>query len=316
MNIQYILRRLTNGVLLMFGVTLITFVLMVYFGPDQTYALLGKNPTAEDIANVRHQLGYDLPFFVRYLKYLGEIATADFGYSTYFNERVSSLFLRTAPISFMVSFPGFILGNLVSVLFACLAVYYRGKWLDKLVMTFAVIGMSLSLIIVLLTFQIIFCTSVGLNWFPVQGWDVDSFGSYLKYVTVPTLATVFVALGYNTRFYRSIIAEEYSKHYVRTANAFGIHPLVVMLKHVMRNTLVTIMTRLIYTLPFLLISGSLVVESFFNIPGIGRITYEAMTTGDLPIVKAMVSMTTVIYVGIFILIDLVYRLVDPRVSIK
>ncbi|MDD9950601.1 MAG: ABC transporter permease [Zetaproteobacteria bacterium] len=316
MDFRYFMRRFINGITLMFGVTMITFILMVYYGPDQTYALVGKNPSPEDIANIRHKLGYDLPFFTRYLNYLREIITADFGYSTYFNEKVSSIFSRTAPVSFLVSLPGFVLGNVLSILLACLAVFYRGKWVDKVVMIFAVMGMSISLIIVLLAFQIIFCTSVGLNWFPVQGWDVTSFSSYLKYVTVPTLSTVFVALGYNTRFYRSIIADEYSKHYVRTAYAFGVHPWKIMLKHVMRNTMVTITTRLIYTLPFLLISGSLVVESFFNIPGIGRITYEAMTTGDLPIVKAMVSLTTVIYVGIFVIIDIVYRLVDPRVSVK
>ncbi len=312
---HYIGRKILLGIPLLFGVTLISFTLMVYFGPDQTYSLIGKSATQADIDNIRHQLGYDLPFYQRYLKYLYEIATFDFGYSSSTNEAVNDIFSRTIPISIMVALPGFILGNLLGVLLGLFAAFYRGAWPDKLVMFFSVIGMSISFLIVIIGFQLVFCSSFGLDLFPVQGWYTGSFFQYLEYVTVPTMATVFVSLGYNTRFYRAVLVEEIQRDHVRTARAYGCPPFELMIKHVLVNSLVPIITRIIFTVPFVLIGGSLLIESFFGIPGIGGVTYDAITSGDLPVLKAVVSTATIIYVGVLVLTDILYKLVDPRISL-
>jgi len=218
--LQYSIRKLISGIPLVLGVTLISFVLMVYFGPDKTYELLGKNPTPQEIAEVRAQLGYDKPFLVRYADYLRELATLDFGHSDSTGERVNSLLARTIPVSLALTAPGFILGNLLGVMLALFAAYYRSTWVDKTIMASAVIGMSISFLIVIIAFQIIFASSYGLGWFPVRGWSVHSIGDYFAYVAVPTMATVFVALGYNTRFYRSVLVEEMTRDHVRTAKAF------------------------------------------------------------------------------------------------
>ena len=300
----------------MLGVTLISFVLMVYFGPDQTYALLGKNPSQEDIDNIRRQLGYDIPFWQRYLNYLWEIFTFDFGHSTSTSEKVASILKRTVPVSLMVSFPGYILGNVTGVALALWAAWHRGRIQDKLIMFFSVIGMSISLLIVIIGFQFIFCSSYGLDLFPVQGWEVDSVSSYLNYVTVPTLAYCFVAVGYNTRFYRAVIVEEMERDHVRTAKAFGCGPVKLLIKHVLKNSLVPVITRIIFTLPYILIGGSLLIESFFSIPGIGGITYDAITSGDLPVLKAVISTSTALYVLVLVMTDILYQLVDPRISVK
>lgn len=313
---QFILRKLIGGIPLILGVTFISFLLMVYYGPDKTYELLGKNPTPEQIESVRAELGYDQPFVKRYMDYLKELATLDFGYSFSSGERVSRILGRTMPISLAVITPGFILGNLLGLGLALIAAYHRSGWIDKAIMGASVVGMSISFLIVVIAFQIIFCSSYGLNWFPSRGWDVYSIGDYLNYVTVPTLATIFVALGYNTRFYRAVLVEELGRDHVRTAKAFGTPPAQLLYRSVLKNSLIPIITRIMFSIPLVVISGSLIIETYFGIPGVGKVTYDAITQGDQPILKAVVGLTAVLFVFTLLLTDILYRVVDPRVSLK
>ncbi len=314
--LQYALRKFITGIPLILGVTLISFLLMVYFGPDKTYELVGKNATQEQIQEIRHQLGYDKPFSVRYLEYLKELATFDFGYSDSTGERVNSILKRTVPISLALIIPGFVLGNLLGIALALVAAYHRGRWLDKVIMGGSVVGMSVSFLIVIIAFQILLSSNDGLGWFPVRGWNIYSFWDYLRYITVPTLATVFVALGYNTRFYRAVIVEEMGRDHVRTAKAFGTPPRELLFKHILKNAMIPIITRIMFSIPLVVISGSLLVESYFGIPGVGKVTFDAITTGDQPILKAVVGITAVLFVIVLILNDIFYKLVDPRVSLK
>ncbi|WP_456379790.1 ABC transporter permease [Thiolapillus sp.] len=314
--LQYALRKFITGIPLIIGVTLISFLLMVYFGPDKTYELVGKNPTEEQIQEVRQQLGYDKPFITRYLEYMKELVTFDFGYSDSTGERVSSILKRTVPISLALILPGFVLGNLLGIALALVAAYHRGHWLDKFIMSGSVVGMSISFLIVIIAFQILLSSNDGLGWFPVRGWNVYNFWDYLHYVTVPTLATVFVALGYNTRFYRAVIVEEMGRDHVRTAKAFGTPPGELLFKHILKNAMIPIITRIMFSIPMVVISGSLLLESYFGIPGVGLVTYDAITTGDQPILKAVVGITAVLFVIVLILNDIFYKLVDPRVSLK
>jgi peptide/nickel transport system permease protein len=314
--LQYSIRKLISGIPLVLGVTFLSFVLMVYFGPDKTYELLGKNPTAEEIAEVRTQLGYDRPFVVRYAEYLRELATFNLGNSDSTGERVDALLMRTIPVSAALAAPGFILGNGLGVLLALFAAYFRSTWVDKAIMGFAVVGMSISFLIVIIAFQIIFASSYGLDLFPVRGWSMNSLGEYLNYVAVPTLATVFVALGYNTRFYRSVIVEEMTRDHVRTARAFGIPPAKLFYKNILKNSMIPIITRIVFSIPLVIISGSLLIESYFGIPGVGKVTYDAIMSGDQPVLKAVVGLTAVLFVFAQLLTDILYRAVDPRVSLK
>ncbi len=314
-TLQFALRKLLAGIPLVLGVTFISFLLMVYFGPDQTYELLGRNPTQAQIDQVRAQLGYDLPFWTRYFTYLRELVTFDFGFSFSTREDVSTILARTIPISLMVSLPGFILGNVLGVALGLLAAYHRGGWLDKLIMGGSVVGMSISFLIIIIAFQAIFCSSYGLAWFPVRGWSVYDFGDYLYYVTVPTLCVVFVSVGYNTRFYRAVIVEEMTRDHVRTAKAYGAPPLQLLFKSILKNCLIPIITRIMFSIPLVVISGSLLIESYFGIPGVGKVTFDAIVGGDQPILKAIVGLTAVLFVVVLIINDIMYRWVDPRVSL-
>jgi peptide/nickel transport system permease protein len=328
-TLQYALRKLLYSLPLLFGVTFLSFVLMVEFGPDLTYSKLGKNPTTEQIDEVRAELGYDLPFHQRYGKFLKEVVTFDFGTSLSSGEEVSEILIKSVPVSFLVALPAFILANVLGILLALFAANHRGKKHDKGIMVLSAIGMSISYLMVVIAFQIIFCTKYGLNWFPVQGWvepppdypDATKgeilyyyWYHYWSYVAVPTLASIFVALGYNTRFFRAVIVEELNKDYVRTARAYGVRNWKIMTKHVLKNAMIPISTRIIITLPFVVIAGNLVVEKFFGIPGVGLVTYDAITNGDLPIVKAVVTATAMLYVMALILTDIVYKVIDPRTS--
>lgn len=314
--LQYTLKKLLAGLPLILGVTFISFVLMVYFGPDKTYELAGKNPTEEQIAQIRADLGYDQPFFKRYTTYAIELATLNFGHSDSTGERVTRLLGRTIPISLALTLPGFVLGNVIGILLALLAAYYRSTWIDKSIMTFAVVGMSVSFLIIIIGFQVMFSSAYGLNMFPVRGWSMDTLGEYLYYVTVPTLAIVFVSLGYNTRFYRAVIVEELGKDHIRTARAYGASARSILLKRVLKNSMIPIITRIMFSIPLVVISGSLLIESYFGIPGVGKVTYDAITTGDQPVLKAVVGATAVLFVVVLIVTDVLYRLFDPRVELK
>lgn len=313
---QFALRKLLAGLPLLLGVTLISFTLMVYFGPDKTYELLGKNPTPQQIAEVRHELGYDRPFVVRYAEYLRELVTLDFGNSDSTGARVTTLLARSIPISLALELPGFVLGNALGVALALVAAFYRGRWPDKLIMGMAVVGMSISFLVVIFAFQIWFCTSYGLDAFPVRGWAVAGLSDYLSYVAVPTMATVFVALGFNTRFYRAVIVEEMNSDHVRTARAFGTPPARLLYRNILKNCAIPIITRVMFTIPSIVIGGALLIETTFGIPGVGKVTYEAIVSGDQPVLKAVVGLTGALFVLTLLVTDILYRVVDPRVSLK
>lgn len=310
----YILRKSLSAIPLLVGVTFISFLLMVHFGPDKTYELLGKNPTAGQVAEVRQQLGYDRPFLLRYGAYLRELISLDLGYSESTGEAVNGLLARTLPVTVALVLPGFILGNVLGILLGLFAAWHRGSWVDRTVMGASVVGMSISFLVIIILLQVLLCTPWGLNLFPSRGWEVGGAGSYLYYVTVPTLALVFVTLGYNTRFYRAVMVEELGREHIRTAAAFGAHPLDILFRHVLKNSLVPVLTRAMFSIPLVIISGSLLLETYFGIPGIGKATFDAITSGDQPVLKAVVGLTAALFVLIQLLIDIFYRLVDPRVA--
>jgi peptide/nickel transport system permease protein len=312
--VVYLLRKLGNSLLLVIGVTFLSFALMVWFGPDRTYSLLGKNPTQEQIEEVRHRLGYDQPFALRYYRYLGDLASLNLGNSDSSGEAVSSILGRTVPVTLALVIPGFVLGNLIAIGFAMLAAWHRGRWLDRLITGFSVAGMSLSFLVIIIALQVLLCTPYGMNLFPVRGWQVSDLSSYLLYVTVPTLSLILVSLGYNTRFYRSVFVEEAQKEHIRAARAFGASPLAIMTRHVLANSMPPLITRVLFSIPLVVISGSLLLESYFGIPGVGKVTFEAITNGDQPVLKAVVALTAVSFVILQFLADLLYRLFDPRIE--
>ena len=317
---QFALKKLLGGIPLIIGVTLISFVLMVYYGPDLTYQLLGKNPSHDDIAAMQHFLGYDQPFWLRYWRYLQDLFTLNFGISMVNDQSVINMLSESIPVTFMLMIPGFVLGNALALALAMTASHYRGQWQDKAIMIFSVIGMSISFLIIIITFQIFFSSSHGLDLFPVRGWNTTDYNGdfnlvkYLSYVTVPTLAIVFVSLGYNTRFYRAVLVEEFNKNHITTVTAYGHKPKQIMYKYLLKNAMIPIITRLMFSIPLIVVSGSLIIESYFGIPGIGLITYDAIVAGDQPVLKAVIGLTVVLFVLVLTITEILYRVFDPRIT--
>jgi peptide/nickel transport system permease protein len=306
-------RKLLQSILLILGVTFISFLLMVHFGPDQTYVLLGKNATAEQIDEVRHQLGYDRPFAVRYGQYLESLFTLELGASNSTGEQVRTILARSIPTSLALLLPGFILGNLLGAALGMVAAWQQGRWLDRGITLFSVSAMSISFLIIVICLQVLLCTPYGLNLFPARGWNVEGWSSYLYYATVPTLALVLATVGYNARFYRAVFCEEANREHIRVARAYGASPMVLLGRHVLKNSLVSVITRVMFSLPMVIVSGSLLLETYFGIPGIGKITFDAITNGDQPVMQAVIGLTAVLFVLAALLADLAYRLADPRI---
>lgn len=313
---QLILRKLVSVIALLLGTSLIGFVLMVGFAPDGTYELLGKSATPQQIAELRHSLGYDDPLPLRYLDYLRQIVSLDFGYSASSGEPVSELLMRCVPVTLMAVLPGFLLGHLIALIGAFLCARWVYGPIDRLLETLASIGMSLSLVVLVIGGQALLSSTDGLDWFPVRGWDASSIESYLHYVAVPTATLAFAGAVYNLRFYRALMVAELEQPYTRTARSFGAGPSAVLLREVMPNLRIALITRIVFSLPLLVVSGSLVIESYFGIPGVGAAAFNAVTAGDQAVTKALVSLGAVLFAITLGLADGLYRSADPRLELR
>ncbi len=309
-------RKLGSALALLLGVSLISFVLMTVLAPDATFDLLGKSATPQQIADLRQSLGYDAPLWARYLQFVRQIATLDFGTSTSSGEMVTDLLARAVPVTLAAILPGFLLGHALSLVGALLAARRAHGLLDHALCAAAAIGMSVSLVVLVIGCQALLSSTDGLDWLPVRGWDSSSLGAYLRHVAAPTAALTFAGAVYNLRFYRSLMVAELAEPYVRTARLFGAGDTAVLLREVMPNLRLALTTRLVFSLPLLVVSGSLVVETAFGIPGIGAAAFNAVTAGDQPVLKALVSLGAVSFAVAMGLADGLYRAADPRLELR
>lgn len=308
-----LLRFLASSAALLLGVTLLTFMMLVWAGPDPAYALAGKNPTAEQITEIRHELGLDRPFLARYADYLRELATLDLGRSQASGERVTALLGRALPVTAALMLPPFVIGHLLALALGLAAAWQRGKPPDRLITGASVVGMSISYVIVIIAFQTLLSSSYGLGLFPVRGWSMNDLPTYLYYETVPALCILFVTLGYNTRFYRALFAEGINEPHVRTSRSFGAPPRAIVLNDILRPALGPVFVQVLYSLPLIVIGGSLLIESYFGIPGAGLVTFEAIVNGDQPVLKAIVGLAAVAFCLARLAADWLHGLADPRV---
>jgi peptide/nickel transport system permease protein len=211
-----------------------------------------------------------------------------------------------------LAIPAFLITTIVSLLIGLAVAYYRGKMIDKIAVVICVIGMSVPALGYILFGQYIMAYKLDL--FPISGYDA-SWMERWKYVVLPMIIWVFLSVGYEVRFYRTAFLEEVNQDYVRTARAKGLSESYVYLKHVLKNTMIPIITNVILEIPLLLL-GAFLLESFFGIPGLGGITIGAIQNSDLPVIKAMTIFVSVLYVMGTLMTDIAYSLVDPRVRLK
>ncbi|MEM7245124.1 MAG: ABC transporter permease [Acidobacteriota bacterium] len=309
--IGYILRRLLLGVPILLGVTFITFFLLNVFGGDPVAARLGKSASPEDLAALRAKHGLDQPLPAQYFRYLGEIARFDFGRSFLTDEPVRQILGRSIGPSLSITLPALVLTTLVSLTIASIAAAYRGRFIDRALMALAVLGMSVSFLVYIVAGQHFLAYKAGV--FQIHGYSTGIF-ERIEYLLLPILISVIVGTGYDVRFYRAAIVEEADRLHVKTAKAKGLAPSTVMRRHVLRNSLIPIITRIMISVPFL-ITGSLLLEVYFGIPGLGSKVLGALNEQDYPVIKAVTVMVSFLFILGNVLTDVLYSWADPRVRL-
>jgi peptide/nickel transport system permease protein len=306
----YLIRRLLYAVPILFGVSLVVFSLFHLVGGDPATLLLGKHATAERVAMVRAELGLDRPMYQQFADYLGEVVTFDFGRSYTTREDIRTKIANGIWPTLWLSVPAFFITAILSLLIALLVSYHRGKLIDRASVVFFVLLMSLPGLAYILFGQYILASKLGL--FPISGYG-PTLHDKIYYLSLPVLISVFLNLGSDIRFFRNSIIEEVNQDYVRTARAKGLGEKWVYLKHVLKNSMIPVITYVVIQIPYLVL-GSLLLESFFSIPGLGGMTVEAVNNSDFPVLKAMTTVISMLYIATTILTDVLYRLVDPRMS--
>ena len=309
----YIVRRLWQMIPTLAGVVLLIFFLFNWVGGDPALVLAGKITNAEQIENIRKQLGVDQPYWYQLWVFVKQIATFDFGRSWATNEAVSNILITRVGPTLTIMIPVLLLETMIGVVLAIGVAYVRGTLTDRAIMMVCTVAMSISFLVYIIVAQYIFGFQLG--WFPVQGWS-DSFAkNIVTYAPLPILLAVFVGLAPALRLYRSFFLDEVNQDYVRTARAKGLGEKTVMMKHVLRNAMIPILTNVGISLPGIFV-GSFLLETFFSIPGLGREILTAVNRSDFPVIKAATVYLAVVTMMVNLAVDVLYKAVDPRVVLK
>lgn len=309
--LQFTVRRLLYSIPILLGATLIVFLLFDVAGGNPVYRMLGKNASQGEIDRLTRMLGLDQPLWARYLDYLGDLFRFDLGRSWETKQRISEMLADGIGPSLSLAAPAFALGVLLSIGVAMIAALYRNRLPDRLLVIGSVMGMSLSILALIIGAQYLFAFRMDL--FPISGYEEGLKG--LPYLALPMLIWIANQLGGDVRFYRTVFLEELGREYVVTARAKGLSMTQVMLGHVLKNAMLPIISRVATDLP-LIITGSLLLENFFGIPGLGNMSIRAVYASDFQVIKAMTLFGTTAYIAANLLGDLLYALFDPRVRLS
>ncbi|MBX3020799.1 MAG: ABC transporter permease [Bdellovibrionales bacterium] len=297
---------------ILFGITLVTFLLFNVAGGDPAAQAAGRYATPERLAQIREQMGLDKPLLEQYLHMVKQLATFDFGRSWSSRQEISGLIWAGIGPSLSVTFPAFVLSLLITIPFSLLLAAKRNTAIDKGTMVTCLGLISISSVVYVLAGQYFLAYKLG--WFPVSGWDPSWDGRW-QYATLPILIMVSLSLGADILFFRTVFVEEMFQDYVRTARSKGLSNAKILLKHVLKNGMVPIITAVVLQIPFL-ITGSLLIESFFGIPGLGGLIYQAIQEADFPVIKAMVLIGAISYMVFQLISDVLYALVDPKIRLS
>lgn len=304
---KYILKRVLLAIPLILGISFIVFGLMYLSPGDPVRMLAGREASPEIIAAIRAEWGFDRPFIVQYLLWLGKVLRGNFGRSVIYNLPVSQLISSRLPFTLKLNFWATLLGLSIAFPLGIIAAAKRQTWADYVSSVLALVGMSMPSFWLSLVVIIVF--SVKLNLFPTSGT-----GTWMHYV-LPTFVLGFSWAASLMRMVRTSMLEVLREDYVRTARAKGLKERVVLVRHALRNALIPIITILGNWLA-LMIVGTVIVETIFAWPGIGRLLTTALTQRDFFLVQAIVLMMSVAVVIANLLVDLLYAWVDPRVRLS
>ncbi|PZX17093.1 peptide/nickel transport system permease protein [Palleronia aestuarii] len=308
----FLVRRFLAAIPVLLTVAVFVFLLLRLTPGDPAAIIAGDMATPEQLERIRATLGLDQPIIVQFGTWIVDILRGDFGTSLISRQPVLNLVTDRMWPTIWIGLITIALSVIIAVPMGVLAAWKQGSWIDHLVMTFSVLGFSVPVFVT--GYLLITLFALDLQLFPVQGYTPPSqdFGSFAARVVLPsfTLASIYIALI--ARMTRASLLNVLGEDYVRTARAKGLTERRVLFRHALRNAAVPVMT-VIGTGFALLISGVVVTESVFNIPGLGRLTVDSIFARDYPVIQALILLTAGIYVLVNLLIDISYSFLDPRI---
>jgi len=308
----FLIRRLLSLVPVLLVVAVVVFMLLRWVPGDPAAVIAGESATAEQVAALRQRMGLDQPMTTQFAIWLGQVLQGDFGESYYFRKPVLELITQRMEPTLALGAFALLLAVVVAVPMGVVAAFSQGSWLDRAVMAASVLGFSTPVFVV--GYALMYLFAVELEWLPVQGYARLSEGlwPFLERLLLPgvTLALVYVALV--ARITRTSVLEVLGEDHVRTARAKGLTEREVLVHHALRNAAVPVLTVIGIGLA-VLIGGAVVTESVFAIPGLGRLTVEAVLSRDFPVIQALILLFSLGYVLVNLLIDIGYAFLDPRI---
>ena len=310
--LSYVVRRLGATIVVMTIVAFVVFLLLYLTPGDPAAILAGDAATTDDIKRIRETLGLDEPFFVRFAGWLWALLHGDLGTSIFTNLPVTRLIGQRVEPTLSLTLLTLAIALVVAIPLGVIAAARAGTWVDRAVMAFSVVGFSVPVFVIAYVLILVF--SIELDWLPVQGYRSfrEDPWEWLRHLILPSIAlgTVYIALI--ARITRASMLDVLAQDYIRTAEAKGLDPRSILVGHALKNAAVPIMTIVGIGIA-LLIGGAIVTETVFAIPGIGRLTVDAILRRDYPIIQGVVLLFSAAYVLINLAVDLSYMFFDPRI---
>ena len=302
--LSYTGKRLLQTIFVLLGISLITFVLLQVVPGDPVALMLEKRADPETIAKVRKELGLDLPYYVQYLNFIKGAIHLDFGTSYFTKEVVTDALFRCFKVTVKLACMSFIFASVIGIPCGIFAAVKRGKGIDTVVMVLSIVGVSAPAFWVAIILQILF--GLKLNVLPISGFDTPA--SYI----LPSLALGARYAGNIARITRTSMLEVLGQDYIRTAKAKGAMRWAVILQHALKNAMIPIVTLVGTDFGYML-TGSMLIEKVFSIPGIGKLAVDAMSNRDLPLLEGTVMYIAFVFVVVNLIVDVSYAFLDPRI---
>ncbi|HWP67556.1 MAG TPA: ABC transporter permease [Candidatus Limnocylindria bacterium] len=312
--LAYVIRRTAYGFVTLLGVLFFLFVLFFFVTTPEDMArrALGDKAPPEAVRQWIVNHGYDRPLPTLLAEHYRRMLTFDFGRSDADDVPITKRLREGVGPSLSLTVPLFLLSLPIALGLALLVAFFRETYIDRVGVVLCVLAMSVSMLLYIIGGQ--YLIGKLLRWFPISGWDPNP-AVVGRFLALPVLIGVLAGLGSQVRFYRTVFVEESGRDHVRTARAKGCGEGRVMFRHVLRNALIPVVTNVVLDIPFLFV-GSLLLESFFGIPGLGSLTREAIDGNDFATLRTMVFIGAMLFIGAQIATDVVYTVVDPRVRLE
>ncbi len=312
--VKYIVQRIFSLVPVLLVVAVVVFLLIHLSPGDPALVILGDEANEESVAELRARLGLDLPLYQQFFRWFADVLRGDLGDSIFLDMSVTEAFFSHLQPTVSLAILAQSIALIIAIPLGIVAARRRGTWADQAVMGFSLLGISIPSF--LFGLFLILLISVKLQWLPVAGYAPPSSGlwNHLRYLILPAIVLGFMQAALIARMTRSSMIEALAQPYIKTARAKGLKPSVVTYKHALRNAFIPILTVIGETFGTL-ITGASVVETVFNIPGIGQLIIHSIQRRDFPVIQGSILLITVTYVLLNLAVDLLYGLLDPRIRL-